>query len=386
MLMPGLNYDIMFVVYQFEKSGQQTVAPIPYCFHIALPVRTGLTTFRDVRISVNTASFSPPADSNSTSCSNSSRGYFYADPKDRIIALEVVDHNWMQRMDEATEIYVPARTFLAYIAAYPPATGASASVSAELASPRLVASPSGPVIDVPWEEWGPYGAHLVRTTLTTGQTYITRRPRACGMRVLSAPLSKKSVVVVDYHPGRVARSTTASVDASSVSVSMEGGGTFSDSAVAAARTRARVPIPAPAPALARLPVRVGVGMFASASESRSATGTTTLTRMPRCFPRLVCSTKEVPLPPELQKASESPWTMLCEDALLAFEVSSCIFLGVSCGAECINFSTLQCIVCPGRLRNQQDVCIYVLIDWGTWGSLASIDIYLLVPLFINYLS
>jgi hypothetical protein len=31
--------------------------------------------------------------------------------------------------------------------------------------------------------------------------------------------------------------------------------------------------------------------------------------------------KEVPLPKELQEASESPWMMLCEDALLAFEVS-----------------------------------------------------------------
>ncbi|KAF8502684.1 hypothetical protein F5888DRAFT_1112443 [Russula emetica] len=265
-LRPGQNYDIILVVYKFEKSSQQTVAPIPYCFHIALSVRTGLTTFRQVRISVNTASFSPPTDSSSSS--SSSRGYFYVDPKDRIITLEITDNNWMQSMEETAEtaeLYIPARTFLAYIAAHPPA----AFVSSESASPRPVASASGPVVDVPWEEWGPYGARLVRTT---DQTYIIRRPRACGMRVLGAPLSKKSVVVVDYHPGRVARSATATV---------------------------------------------GVGIFSS--DTRSATGTTTLTRMPRCFPRLVYTTKEVPLPPELQKASESPWTMLCEDALLAFE-------------------------------------------------------------------
>jgi len=290
----------MLVVYKFEKSGQQTVAPIPFCFHIALPVRTGLATFRHVRISVNTASFSPPTDS------NSSRGYFYADPKDRIITLEVADNNLMQNVEETAELYVPARTFLAYIAAHLSATFPSAFVSAESASPRPSAGASGPVVDVPWEEWGPYGAHLVRTT---DQTYIIRRPRACGMRVLGAPLGKKSVVVVDYHPGRVARSATAIVNASSVSTNMDG--TFSDSAAVAARVRARAPIPAPA----RPPV--GVGTFSS--ESRSAMGTTTLTRMPRCFPRLVCTTKEVPLPPELQKASESPWTMLCEDALLAFE-------------------------------------------------------------------
>ncbi|KAI0280880.1 hypothetical protein BGY98DRAFT_280881 [Russula aff. rugulosa BPL654] len=76
---------------------------------------------------------------------------------------------------------------------------------------------------------------------------------------------------------------------------------------------------APTLAPAQLPVGVGTFSFESLSESRSATGITTLTRMPRCCPRLVCSMREVPLPPELQKASESPWTMLCEDALLAFE-------------------------------------------------------------------
>jgi hypothetical protein len=315
----------MLVVYEFEKSSQQTVAPIPYCFHIVLPVRTGLATFRQVRISVNTASFSPPtgSNSNSSSSSNSSRGYFYA-----------------------------------YIAAHPQA--------------------SGPVVDVPWEEWGPYGAHLVRIT---DQAYIIRRPRACGMRVLGAPLSKKSVVVADYHPGRVARSATATVGASSVSVSMGGGGTFSDCAAAAARVRSRVPIPAPAPA--QLPV--GVGTFSP--ESRSATRLATPTRIPRCFPRLVCATKEVPLPPELQKASESPWTMLCEDALLAFEVSSWYyFFGVSCSAEWITFSTFQCTVCPGRLRNQQGVCLYVLMDWArgaTWRASTSVYYHYLSIIYHN---
>jgi hypothetical protein len=334
----------MLVVYEFEKSSQQTVAPIPYCFHIVLPVRTGLATFRQVRISVNTASFSPPtgSNSNSSSSSNSSRGYFYADPKDRIITLEVADNNWIQSIEETAELYVSARTFLAYIAAHPQA--------------------SGPVVDVPWEEWGPYGAHLVRIT---DQAYIIRRPRACGMRVLGAPLSKKSVVVADYHPGRVARSVTATVGASSVSVSMGGGGTFSDCAAAAARVRSRVPSP----------------------ESRSATRLATPTRIPRCFPRLVCATKEVPLPPELQKASESPWTMLCEDALLAFEVSSWYyFFGVSCSAEWITFSTFQCTVCPGRLRNQQGVCLYVLIDWArgaTWRASTSIYYHYLSIIYHN---
>jgi hypothetical protein len=362
----------MLVVYKFEKSGQQTVAPIPYCFHIALPVRTGPTTFRNVRICVNTASLSPPTDSSSIS----SRGYFYADPKDRIITLEVKDNNWIQVIEETAELYVPARTFLAYIAA-------SAFVSTEPASPRPVAGTSGPVVDVPWEEWGPYGAHLVRAT---DQTHIVGRPRVCGMRVLGAPLSKKSVAVTDYHPGRVARSVTATVDASSASVSMDmdGEGTFSDSAAAAARIYARASIPAPVPT--QLPV--GVGTSSSDSETRSATGTTALTRMPRCFPRLVCTTKEVPLPPELQKASESPWTMLCEDALLAFEVSRniiIIVLRVSCSAEWTMFSTFSmhstsrtASISAGYLHIRSDKLGHVT-HWRT----STIDNYLL-PISIDY--
>ena len=38
-------------------------------------------------------------------------------------------------------------------------------------------------------------------------------------------------------------------------------------------------------------------------------------------PALVCVTKEVPLPRELRDASESLRTMLCEDALQAFQVN-----------------------------------------------------------------
>ena len=321
----------MLVVYKFEKSGQQIVAPIQYCFHIVLPVRTGLAAHRHMRIGDNTASFSPPTLSNPSS--NSARGYFFADPKDRIITLEVTDVNPVMSMEETAELYVPARTFLAYIAAHPP----SAVPLTELATPRLVAGASGPVINVPWEEWGPHGAHLVRPK---DQAYIIRRPRACGMRVIGSPLSEKSVVVVDYHPGRVARSATA----------------------------ARAPFPTAAPA--QPPVEGGT----SSSRSRPATGTSTLTRMPRCFPRLVCATKEVPLPPELQKAAESPWTMLCEDALLAFEVSNWIFVIIGVSSCSYDF---QCTVCPGRVQYKQGVCIYVLIvDWPRGATCrASTSIY-----------
>ena len=256
----------MLLICDFEPSMAAVVnqvATVPYCFHVTLPVRTGITTFRQVRISTNTASLSPPTNA-------SIRGYFHADPMDRIIALEVTDNNWMQGMEEIAELYAPARTFLAYIAAHPP-TADSASESARTRGP----------INVPWEAWGPHGAHLVRSA---DQTYIIRRPRACGMRVLGAPLNKKSVIVTDYHPGRVARSARAGVGATS-------------STAGTALVRARV------------------SSTFSEMQQQQKQGT----RGP--CPALVRITKEVPLPRELRDASECPWTMLCEDALLAFEVS-----------------------------------------------------------------
>jgi hypothetical protein len=273
-LKPGQDYEIMLIVYDFQPSTTAAINQAvitPYCFHITLPVRTGITTFRHVRIGVNTASFSPPGVS-------SPQGFFHTDPKDRIITLEVTDNNWMQGTEGMAELYVPVRTFLAYIAAHPPTT--TTTTAADFAPS---ARTRGPVVDVPWEAWGPHGAHVVRAA---DQTYIIRRPRACGMRVLGASLSRKSVVVTDYHLGRVARST-----------------------------------------------KVGVGTVVATTAA--ATGSTTSgahARTPSSFmeqrqrgtqarrPALVRVTKEVPLPRELRDASESPWTMLCEDALLAFEV------------------------------------------------------------------
>ena len=177
-LQPGQNYGLKLLVYDFDPSVTvfiNQVATIPYCFHISLPVRTGITTFRHACISTNTASFS--------SLKGSPHGYFYADPKDRIIALEVTDNNWMQSTEETAELYVPAHTFLSYIAAHPPVSGQKP-------------------FEVPWEAWGPHGAHLVRAA---DQPYIVPRPRVCGMRVLAASLCNRSVVIADYHPGRVAR-------------------------------------------------------------------------------------------------------------------------------------------------------------------------------------
>jgi hypothetical protein len=255
----------MLLVCDFEPSAATVVnqaATTAYCFHIALPVRTGIATFRHVRISANTASFSEPVNP-------SARGYFHTDPKERIITVEVSDDNWMQGMGETAELNVPARTFLAYIAAHPPlVTGSSVSTR-------------GPPVNVPWEAWGPHGAHLVRAP---DQTYIIRRPRACGMRVLGASLGKKSVVVTDYHPGRVARTARVGVGTAGT-------------AVGATLIRARAPV------------------SSTLSEMQQEQGM----RARRLS--LVCVTKEVPLPRELRDASESPWTMLCEDALLAFEVS-----------------------------------------------------------------
>lgn len=251
-LKPGQNYEVMLLVYDFDPSVTlfiNQIATIPYCFRIFLPVRTGIATFRHARLSANTASFSPPS---------SQQGYFHTDPKDRIIALEVTDNNWLQMMEETAELYAPAHTFLSYIAAHPP-IAASASVSTSLSGHKP--------LDVPWDAWGPHGAHLMRAA---DQPYIVRRPRVCGMRVLGASLGNGSVEVTDYHPGRVARQC---------------GG-------AGIRTRA----------------------LSTFSEILLGA------RVQR--PRSMCVTKEVPLPRELREAPESPWMMLCEDALVAFEYAS----------------------------------------------------------------
>jgi hypothetical protein len=290
MLKPGQNYDIMLLVYDFHLSkavAMNQIAMTPYCFHIALPVRTGITTFRCVRIGINTGSLSPPALS-------SPQGLFHADPKGHMIALEVIDNNWMQIMEETAELYAPARTFLSYISAHPPPTTAADS------------SPPGRtrslVVDVPWEAWGPYGAHIVRD-----QTYIIPRPRACGMRVLGASLSRKSVIVTDYHPGRIARGTKVGV------------GTLAATTAAAAAATATAT----------------TNNNANAAHARAPSSFWEMRQQQRRRQQqqqqqqgmlarrqaLVCVKKEVPMPRELRDASESPWTMLCEDALLAFEVS-----------------------------------------------------------------
>jgi hypothetical protein len=289
MLKPGQNYDIMLLVYDFQPSkavAMDHVTTTPYCFHVALPVRTGITTFRYVRISINTASFSPPALS-------SPQGLFHADPKDHIIALEVTDNNWMQSMEETAELYAPVRTFLSYISAHPP-SAADFSPSESARPPR---SPVA-VVDVPWDAWGPYGAHLVRAA---DQAYIIRRPRACGMRVLGASQSRKSLVVTDYHPGRIARCARVGVGTVAAATTTTTTTTTAANAVAHAR---RAP-----------------SSFWEMQMQRQRQRGGTQTQMQGRRPALVCVTREVPLPRELRDAAESPWTMLCEDALLAFEVS-----------------------------------------------------------------
>jgi len=247
-LKPGQSYEVMLLVYDFDPSVTlfiNQVTTIPYRFRISLPVRTGIATFRQARLNTNTASFSTPT---------SQQGYFHPDPKDRIIALEVTDNNWLQGMEETAELYAPASTFLAYIAAHPPIS-ASTSISAQKP------------LDVQWESWAPHGAHLLRAA---DQPYIVRRPRVCGMRVLGASLGNRSVVVADYHPGR---------------------------ARVGARRRARA-----LSTFSEIVLKVGV----------------------ECRPMLeMCVSKEVSLPRELQGTSaESPWMMLCEDALVAFEYAS----------------------------------------------------------------
>jgi len=206
------------------------------------------------------------------------------DPRDRVVAVEVADDNWVEGIGETAELYAPASTFLTYIATHPPSANGFSGFT------------RGPPVEVPWEAWGPHGVHLIRVP---DRTDIIRRPRACGMRVLGASLSKESIVVTDYHPGRIARSATVGVGtvAATTTATAAAAGT---AGIAAGATLVRGCALVPSPF----------------SEMQQVQGVQTRRRA------LVCVTKEVPLPRVLQDASESPWTMLCEDGLLAFEVSS----------------------------------------------------------------
>jgi hypothetical protein len=73
----------------------------------------------------------------------------------------------MQGTDAIVELYAPVRTFLAYIATHLSTTTAADS------SPS--ARPRSPIIDVPWEAWGPHGVHVVQAE---DQTYIICRVHA----------------------------------------------------------------------------------------------------------------------------------------------------------------------------------------------------------------
>jgi hypothetical protein len=173
--------------------------------------------------------------------------------------MEVTDGDSI-RIERTAELNAPVRTFLAYMEEHPP---------------TAVATSERGQIDVPWEAWGPHGVHLVRFG---DRPHIFSRQRTCGMRVLGAPLGNKSVVITDYHPGRVARS---------------------------------------------------VGLDAAAQVCGPASPEIRQGTQLR-HTSLTCVTKEVPLPKELQEESESePWIVLCEDALLAFKVGFVFVLPLS---------------------------------------------------------
>jgi len=95
------------------------------------------------------------------------------------------------------ELYALVSLLLAYIAR----PESESSTKATLRGAHVPRVGSGPV-DMPWEARGPHRANLMRAN---DKTYIIRRPRACGVRVLRASLSNKSVIVLDYHPRCVAQ-------------------------------------------------------------------------------------------------------------------------------------------------------------------------------------
>ncbi|KAI0253021.1 hypothetical protein BJV78DRAFT_1198540 [Lactifluus subvellereus] len=110
-------------------------------------------------------------------------GLFNADPRNRLLVLEVAVINLPRRIFQA--LHVTQATLLSYIATHPSDAN---------------------TVSVPWEAWGPRNTHIVN--LPDAARYSLHRPViTCGMHALiesSVFRDHKKLHIMDYHPGRIA--------------------------------------------------------------------------------------------------------------------------------------------------------------------------------------
>ncbi|KAI0055870.1 hypothetical protein BV25DRAFT_1921421 [Artomyces pyxidatus] len=159
-------------VYQFKSALHTTNAPATSSYSFALPELAQ----DDLRMSSRIAS---------TVTSPTGAGYFHSDPRDRLLFIQSERKYDGSASMGTFSIDIPLETFISYIKSHP-ANGGS--------------------VVVPWDEWGPSGSRAVwlgpRSAATDGLVIN-------GMRRVTlkstAVLGQGTVMVLDYHPRRVAR-------------------------------------------------------------------------------------------------------------------------------------------------------------------------------------
>ena len=167
-----------------------------YRFALNLPM---LTPPYFTELHVNTLLPSPPG--------TYRRGLFYADPRRKLLALELgaITVQGFTAVFTLHTLYVPHDALLSYIAAHPVPT----------LPPTVVRAPADTTVDVPWEAWGPSHTRIVTVPNVAHSRYLGLH-KVCGMHALSEPpilLDRGILRIMDYRSSR-APSTAALEDAS----------------------------------------------------------------------------------------------------------------------------------------------------------------------------
>ncbi|KAI0253024.1 hypothetical protein BJV78DRAFT_1198565 [Lactifluus subvellereus] len=146
-----------------------------YDFVLDIPNLGDRDSYRTEYLCMNTLP-SNPSDS-------SFPGLFHADPRNRLLALDVETIDPEQGFHRVQALYVTQATLLSYIATHPS---------------------DADTVSVPWEAWGPRNTHIVNlpphATRDKDRHMIT-----CGMNALIEFRDHRKLHIMDYHPGRIAR-------------------------------------------------------------------------------------------------------------------------------------------------------------------------------------
>ena len=120
------------------------------------------------------------------------RGLFYADPRRKLLALELgaITVQGFTAVFTLHTLYVPHDALLSYIAAHP----------APALPPMAAPTPADTMINVPWDAWGPSNTRVVTVPNVAHSRYLGLH-KVCGMHALSEPpilLDRGIIRIMDY--------------------------------------------------------------------------------------------------------------------------------------------------------------------------------------------